>query len=178
MAEPPERGAAALLFAAVPLRCYVGGMKTGDKAPDFTLPTQQGSNFNLGEALQKGSVVLYFYPFDETPGCTAEACSFRDAYETFKDAGAQVVGISSDSTEKHQKFATNHRLPFTLLSDTGGKIRKLYGVSNGLGVLPGRVTFVIDPKGVVRHVFNSQFNATRHVTEALGVVKQLQPTAP
>lgn len=150
-------------------------IKVGDRAPDFTLPKQDGSAVALNELLQKGNVVLYFYPRDETPGCTAEACSFRDSYEEFKEAGAEVVGVSSDSTESHQSFAGHHRLPFTLLSDAGGEVRKLYGVKgNLLGMIPGRVTFVIDRHGVVRHVFNSLTNATKHVTEALGVLKQLQ----
>lgn len=149
-------------------------IKTGDRAPDFSLPKQDGTPVQLQELLQKAAVVLYFYPKDDTPGCTKEACSFRDSYEAFKDAGAEVVGISSQSAASHEAFAAKHRLPFTLLADEGGKVRRQYGVPSTLGLLPGRVTYVIDRKGVVRHVFNSQINATRHVTEALGIVKQLQ----
>ncbi|HZI03377.1 MAG TPA: peroxiredoxin [Archangium sp.] len=149
-------------------------IKTGDQAPDFSLPKQDGTPVQLQELLQKAAVVLYFYPKDDTPGCTKEACSFRDSYEAFKDAGAEVVGISSQSAASHEAFAAKHRLPFTLLADEGGKVRRQYGVPSTLGLLPGRVTYVIDRKGVVRHVFNSQINATRHVTEALGIVKQLQ----
>jgi peroxiredoxin Q/BCP len=141
-------------------------------APDFTLPKQDGSSVSLKELLAKGAVVLYFYPKDDTPGCTVEACSFRDAYEDFKDAGAEVVGISSDSAGSHRAFADKHRLPFTLVSDAGGKVRKLYGVPSTLGLLPGRVTYVIDAGGVVRHVFNSQLNVGKHVTEALEVLKK------
>ncbi|HZH16790.1 MAG TPA: peroxiredoxin [Archangium sp.] len=148
-------------------------IKTGDQAPDFSLPKQDGTPVQLQELLQKAAVVLYFYPKDDTPGCTKEACSFRDSYEAFKDAGAEVVGISSQSAASHEAFAAKHRLPFTLLADEGGKVRRQYGVPSTLGLLPGRVTYVIDRKGVVRHVFNSQINATRHVTEALGIVKQL-----
>ncbi|WP_375765784.1 peroxiredoxin [Archangium gephyra] len=149
-------------------------IKTGDQAPDFSLPKQDGTSVQLKDLLQKAAVVLYFYPKDDTPGCTKEACSFRDSYEAFKDAGAEVVGISSQSAASHEAFAAKYRLPFTLLADEGGTVRRQYGVPSTLGLLPGRVTYVIDRKGIVRHVFNSQLNATRHVTEALGIVKQLQ----
>jgi peroxiredoxin Q/BCP len=147
------------------------GIKVGDRAPDFTLPDASGKDVSLA-GLGGKPVVLYFYPKDDTPGCTKEACSFRDQYEDFRDAGAQVVGVSSDSTASHAKFAARHKLPFTLLSDAGGRVRKLYGVPATLGLLPGRVTFVIDAGGVVRHVFNSQLDATRHVSEALAVLRK------
>jgi peroxiredoxin Q/BCP len=143
----------------------------GDRAPDFTLPNQDGAEVALHDLLKTSAVVLYFYPKDDTPGCTAEACSFRDSYEVFKDAGAEVVGISSDSAADHQAFAKKHRLPFTLVSDAGGKVRKLYGVPSTLGLLPGRVTYVIDRAGIVRRVFNSQLRATKHVQEALAMLK-------
>ena len=146
------------------------GVEVGDTAPDFTLPDATGKDISLA-ALRGRPVVLYFYPKDDTPGCTKEACTFRDQFEDFREAGAEVVGVSSDSSESHKKFATRYKLPFTLLSDRGGKVRKLYGVPATLGLLPGRVTFVIDAGGVVRHVFNSQLDATRHVSEALGVLQ-------
>jgi peroxiredoxin Q/BCP len=152
------------------------GIRVGDTAPDFTLPKQDGSSFTLKAVLGQKAVVLYFYPKDDTPGCTAEACSFRDAYEDFKEAGAEVVGISSDAADAHRAFADKHRLPFTLVSDAGGKVRKLYGVPSTLGLLPGRVTYVIDAGGVVRHVFNSQLNPTKHVREALDVLKARKPS--
>jgi peroxiredoxin Q/BCP len=149
------------------------GIRVGDTAPDFTLPKQDGSPVKLEELLRKGPVVLYFYPKDDTPGCTVEACSFRDAYEDFKAAGAEVVGVSSDSAGAHQVFADKYRLPFTLVSDVGGKVRKLYGVPGSLlGLIPGRVTYVIDAGGVVRHVFNSQLSPAKHVREALEVLKR------
>ncbi len=105
--------------------------------------------------------------------CTKEACSFRDAYEDFVQAGAVVVGVSSDSVESHQGFASGYRLPFALLSDLSRSLRKSFGVPKTLGSLPGRVTYVIDKEGVVRHVFKSQFAADRHVAEALTLVRQL-----
>ena len=143
----------------------------GQRAPDFTLPDANGKDVRLADLSGK-PVVLYFYPKDDTPGCTKEACSFRDQYQDFQDAGAVVIGVSSDSSESHRKFAAKHRLPFTLLADRGGRVRRLYGVPATLGLLPGRVTFVIDAGGVVRHVFNSQLDATRHVAEALGTLRR------
>lgn len=146
----------------------------GDTAPDFTLPSQSGEPVSLKDFMGKKSVVLYFYPKDDTPGCTAEACAFRDTYEVFKDAGAEVIGVSDDSPTSHQKFATKHKLPFTLVSDTGSKLRKLYGVPSTLGILPGRVTYVIDKGGIVRHIFNSQLNFKGHVEESLKTLQSLQ----
>ena len=150
------------------------GIQVGDKAPDFTLPSQSGDPVRLYDRLGDHVVVLYFYPKDETPGCTAEACAFRDSYEAFTDAGAEVIGVSSDSAGSHASFADHHRLPFTLLSDRGGRVRKSYGVPTVLGVVPGRVTYVIDQSGTVRHVFNSMSNIGRHVGDALDVVRRLQ----
>jgi thioredoxin-dependent peroxiredoxin len=145
----------------------------GDAAPDFTAQSHTGQQVSLADYRGKNVVVLYFYPKDETTICTKEACSFRDAFEDFIHVGAVVIGVSSDSAESHQKFAAHHRLPFVLLSDEGGSLRKAFGVPKTLGVMPGRVTYVIDKEGVVRHIFNSQFSADRHVSEALNIVRQL-----
>jgi peroxiredoxin Q/BCP len=142
------------------------GVKVGEQAPDFALSDAHGRTVRLSE-LRGKPVVLYFYPKDDTPGCTKEACGFRDQYEEFQRLGAEVLGVSSDSSASHQRFAAKHRLPFTLLADQGGAVRRLYGVPATLGLLPGRVTFVIDRQGVVRHVLNSQLEAKRHVAEAL-----------
>ena len=140
----------------------------GDVAPDFDLPSADGP---VRLADQRGKwVVLYFYPADNTPGCTAEACSFRDSHEDFVDAGAVVLGVSSDSTESHVKFAEKHNLPFTLLSDEDGGLRKTYGVKKSMGLLPGRVTYVIDPEGIVRKIFSNQLNAKKHIGEALSAI--------
>ncbi|PPT07334.1 Alkyl hydroperoxide reductase subunit C-like protein [Geitlerinema sp. FC II] len=140
-------------------------------APDFTLPSQSGKSVSLSDFRGKKAVVLYFYPKDDTPGCTAESCAFRDRYETFTNAGAEVIGISGDSVSSHRQFASKHSLPFTLLSDSGDRVRKLYGVPATLWVLPGRVTYVIDKDGVVRHIFNSQLDFQGHVNESMEILK-------
>ena len=148
-------------------------LKPGDTAPDFTLPDQRGAPVSLGAFKGKRAVVLYFYPRDETRGCTAEACKFRDDFEVFRDAGAEVIGVSSDSVRSHAAFAEHHRLPFTLLADVDGAVRRSYGVERQMLLVPGRTTFVIDRLGVIRHVFSQLFDATRHVDEALSVVRSL-----
>ena len=146
---------------------------TGDVAPDFTLPSQSGEMVRLWDLLAQRNVVLYFYSKNETPICTAQACAFRDSYEVFTKAGAEVVGISSDSTTSHTRFASNYQLPFILLSDRRREVRRRYGVPNTMRTLPGRATYVIDREGIVHHVFSSQFNAARHVTEALSTLQKL-----
>ena len=150
-----------------------GKVKVGDVAPDFTLPSQTGNMVSLKNFLGKNNIVLYFYPKDNTPGCTTEACSFRDSYEVFRDAGADVIGVSSDTPESHQQFAKQHHLPFTLLSDIHGDTRKLYGVPTTFGLLPGRVTYIIDKQGIVRHIFSSQFTPEKHITEALKTLQTI-----
>ncbi|GCF09461.1 peroxiredoxin [Dictyobacter arantiisoli] len=146
-------------------------INVGDKAPDFTLSTQTGTSVSLKDYLGEKAIVLYFYPKDDTPGCTTEACAFRDSYEVFKHAGAEVLGISSDSVAAHQKFSTKYHLPFILLSDPRGVARKLFGVPPTFGLLPGRVTYVIDKEGIVRHIFSSQFAVEKHIEEALNTLK-------
>ena len=139
----------------------------GSKAPDFTLPSQSGKMLSLNDFIGERPVVLFFYPKDDTPGCTKQACVFRDNYEVFKKRDAEVIGISSDSIESHRGFAAKHDLPYTLLSDEDKKVRKLYGVPNTLGLFPGRVTYIIDREGIVRHVFSSQLGVEKHVEEAI-----------
>lgn len=145
----------------------------GSLAPGFRLQTSTGEYVSLEDFSGKKNVVVYFYPKDFTKGCTAEACEFRDSYEAFKNLGAEVIGISSDNEKSHQAFASEHKLPFILLSDPGGSARKSYGVKKSFGIVPGRVSFVIDKDGIVRHVFSSQSRATAHVREALAVLKSL-----
>ena len=115
----------------------------------------------------KNGNVLFFYPKDDTPGCTKEACAFRDEYKQFSELDTEVIGISSDSVESHKRFAKKHKLPFTLLSDRREKVRRLYDVPNTFGLFPGRVTYVIDQEGIVRQVFSSQIGVERHVQQAL-----------
>jgi len=148
----------------------------GDEAPKFTLPDGDGTPFVLADALGAGPIVLFFYPGDFTPICTAESCSFRDSHQDFVTAGARVVGVSGDGVERHRDFAAAHGLPYTLLSDEDGAVRKLYGATTMFGMVPGRVTFVIDGDGVVQHVFSSQLASERHVQEALAVVRRLAET--
>jgi thioredoxin-dependent peroxiredoxin len=152
----------------------MAGIKAGDKAPDFTLPSQAGEPVRLYDRLGERVVVLYFYPKDDTRGCTAEACAFRDSFEVFTEAGAEVIGVSSDSVDSHAAFAGKYDLPFTLLSDKGGQVRKSYGVQAVVGLIPGRVTYVIDREGTVRHSFNSMTNIGQHISDALRVVRKLQ----
>ena len=154
-------------------------LKPGDTLPELTLPGA-GGPVRLASLLGPRALVIYFYPKDDTPGCTVEACSFRDSHEAFATAGATVVGISEDDAASHEKFKAKHRLPFTLLSDPGGAAARAFGVKKSfLGLLPGRVTFVFDSRGVVQHAFDSQLRASAHVSEALGVVERLaRATAP
>jgi thioredoxin-dependent peroxiredoxin len=152
-------------------------LEPGDRMPDLTLPGPAGQAVRLHEYVGKKTLVVYFYPKDETPGCTAEACGFRDAYQDFTSAGAEVIGISADSVASHEAFASHHRLPFVLLSDPDGAARTGFGVKKTFGLLPGRVTFVVDREGIIRHVFESQLRAGKHVREALAVVQQLEQRA-
>ncbi len=154
-----------------------GKVRVGDPAPNFTLPSQTGNTVSLSDFIGKKVIILYFYPKDDTPGCTTEACAFRDSYEDFKDAGAEVIGVSSDSEESHRRFAEKHRLPFILLSDGNGAVRKRYGVPATFGLLPGRVTYVIDKQGIVRHIFSSQFAPERHIAEAIKTLQALDESA-
>src|SRR4051794_5645668 len=148
-------------------------VQVGDRAPDFRLPALRGGELALSDFRGKKNVVLFFYPRDESPGCTVEACTFRDSYESFVEAGAEVIGISSDSLDAHTSFATRHRLPMQLVSDAGGKVRAQYGVKSTLGILPGRETFIVDKEGIVRHVFRSQLRVKNHVAESLAVLRTL-----
>lgn len=146
----------------------------GDQAPDFELLNQRDETVSLSHYLGKKNIVLYFYPKDETPGCIKEACGFRDNYEAFQEAGAEVMGVSGDSVNSHKLFALSRRLPFQLLSDPKNKIRKLYGVSGDFfGLTPGRETFVIDKEGVIQMRFSSQFQIDQHIEDAIRTVRKL-----
>lgn len=149
----------------------VAKVNKGSVPPSFTLKDQDGRNVNLSKFKGK-PVVVYFYPADETPGCTKQACAFRDSYEKFKKAGAEVVGISGDDPSSHKAFAKKYRLPYTLLSDEGNKVRKEWGVPADLfGTLPGRQTYVLDKNGVVQLIYNNQFQPEKHIDETLKFLK-------
>jgi peroxiredoxin Q/BCP len=148
-------------------------LEVGDKIPNFSAKDSYGNDFESNSIIGKKPVVLYFYPKDNTPGCTAQACSFRDQYEDFKDLGADVIGISSDSESSHQKFTKQYNLPFMLLSDSDKKLRNLFGVKTNLfGLLPGRVTYVIDKNGIIKLIFDSLVS-TNHIPKALNMIKKL-----
>lgn len=148
-------------------------IQIGDKLPHFTALTQDGASFDNKSVLQK-PVVIYFYPKDNTPGCTAQACSFRDAYQDFQDLGAEVIGVSSDSVRSHQNFKNKYKLPFVLLSDADRKLRKLFGVPTAFfGFLPGRVTYVFDDSGICIYIFDS-LSAKGHMAEALQALQSAQ----
>lgn len=148
-------------------------LNKNDKAPDFALKDQHGHLFSLKENLGKKILVIYFYPKDFTPGCTREACSFRDQYEVFLEAGAEVIGISSDSETKHLKFSKQYQLPFRLLADPGGSVRNKFGVkSNLFGLIPGRATFVVGKDGKIALAFQS-LQPDPHIDLALKTIKKL-----
>ena len=150
-------------------------LNVGDKAPDFNLKDQDGKMVSSASIYGKEIVVLYFYPKDDTPGCTKEACSFRDNFTAFTDAGVRVIGVSADSPKSHKAFANKYNLPYTLLSDSKNELRKAFGVKGDIfGLIPGRVTFVIDKQGVIRHMFDSQAQAEKHIEESLKAIKELQ----
>lgn len=145
--------------------------KIGDRLPHFSAKDTNGNDFDSKNYIGKQPLVVYFYPKDDTPGCTAQACSFRDNYQDFKDLGTEVIGISSDTVQSHIKFKSKFDLPFILLSDSNKKLRKLFGVQNSLFILPGRETFVIDKNGIILLVFNSM-SSEIHITKALSVLKK------
>ena len=154
--------------------CKKKAVAIGDVAPDFNLPSQVGKPVALNEYRGKKNVVLYFYPKDDTYNCIVESSEFRDLYKEFDKKNTEVIGVSSDSPDSHVKFAKKYNLPFPLLSDSENNVRELYGVQATLGFIPGRVTFVIDKKGMVRHVFNSQFDPKSHVSQALNVLNTVE----
>jgi len=167
---------ALLILNAVSCAPSVNNMKQvqkGSTVPQFALPDQNGKLFDITTVLGKKNLVIYFYPKDDSPGCTKEACTFRDQYEVFQEADAEIIGISSDDVESHRRFAEKYRLTYTLLSDEDGKVRKLFRVPSDLfGILPGRVTYVINKQGIVVHTFDSQLQAEKHIEEALAALKR------
>ncbi|HOT26537.1 MAG TPA: peroxiredoxin [Candidatus Ozemobacteraceae bacterium] len=150
-------------------------MNVGDRAPEFTLNDQDGKPVSLADFRGRQTVVVFFYPKDESPVCTIEACGFRDMTPSFTEVGAAVLGISSDNSEKHRAFADQYRLSFPLLADTDGAVRRAFGVPSTLWLFPGRVTYVIDRDGIVRMVYDSPIRAQQHVERALEAARSLAP---
>lgn len=148
-------------------------LEEGQLAPDFALPNHRGETIRLSDYRNKKAVVLYFYPKDFTPGCTVQCSAFRENYDQILEAGAEVIGVSSDDQSTHARFAAKMNVPFQLLSDEGGKLRKAFKVPATFGLMPGRVTYVIDKQGVVRKVFSSQFKPATHVTMALSTLRTI-----
>lgn len=166
-----------LLIGFLFIKCKSKAQKSlvvGDIIPEFQLLTQDGTNFNSADIVGKQAMVIYFYPKDDTPGCTKEACKFRDEFEVFSDLNTTVIGISSDDVASHKAFAEKYNLPFTLLADTDKEVRKLFGVPGfGAGLIPGRVTYIVDKKGVLQYVFNNMSEAEKHIDKALEILKSL-----
>jgi thioredoxin-dependent peroxiredoxin len=150
-------------------------LRVGDSIPLFSLPDQDGNKFNIKHLVLKKALVIYFYPKDESSGCTRQACAFRDHYQDFIDAGAEVIGISSDNEQSHGNFADHHQLPFVLLSDKDNAVRNLFGVPTDLlGILPGRVTYIINQQGIISYIFNSQLQIDKHISESLRILHSLK----
>ncbi|WP_271770077.1 peroxiredoxin [Aquimarina algiphila] len=149
------------------------GLKVGDKVPEFSAVRDNGEDFQSSDIIGKEAVVIYFYPKNFTPGCTKEACDFRDSYADFKSLGAEVIGVSSDGIKSHTRFKKKYNLPYTFLSDSKGKLKRLFGVkSELLGLLPGRETYVIDKEGIVQLKFNSM-NASKHLGKVIAKIKEI-----
>lgn len=159
--------------SAAQFKRYFMSIKIGNPAPDFTLPSQNGEKISLSQFKGKKNVVLFFYHKDNTAICTKEACSFRDSYEIFKKESAEVIGVSRDDIASHKNFAGQYKLPFILLSDVNANVHKTYDVMSGFGLIPGRVTFVIDKKGIVRHSFSGILKSSEHIEESLKILKTL-----
>ena len=148
-------------------------LKVGSKIPDFSLADQSGKIRSIKE-LKGKPFVLFFYPKDDTPGCTIEACGFRDKYDLFKVLGAEVWGISNGEASSHLDFAKKNNLPYPLLCDQNNLIRRKFGVPKFLGLLEGRVTYVVDSQGILKHIFEDLLNGPAHIKEALKILKEIQ----
>lgn len=152
-------------------------MDIGNKIPRIKLKNQSGESQNLLSEMGENGLIIFFYPKDNTYGCTREACAFRDHYGDLQKNGYGVIGISHDDTKSHQKFATAHNLPFTLLSDSDNKARKAFGLKKSLfGLLAARVTFLVNHEGIVIHKFNSQIQFKKHLTEMVKMIRMANKT--
>ena len=148
-------------------------LKVGDKCPSFSLNNQKGEKIDISNIIGSKNILIYFYPKDETYGCTQQACSFRDAYDEFLEYDCEVFGISSDDKKSHDNFSNKHNLNFDILSDVNNEVRNMFGVPRSLfGLVSGRVTYLVDKKGEIVWIFNSQINAKKHIEEALSFLKK------
>ena len=147
-------------------------LKVGNKIPSFSLKDQNG-NKRTSDKFNK-PLVLFFYPKDDTPGCTIEACGFRDKYDLFKILGAEVWGISNGNSQSHLQFANKNKLQYPLLCDRDNTLRKKFGVPKKLGFIEGRVTYIIDSNGIIIHIFEDLLNGPAHIKEAIRALKMLQ----
>ena len=146
----------------------------GDTCPSFSLQNQDGVTININDFIGTKNVIIYFYPKDNTAGCTKEACSFRDAMQDLNNLDCEVVGISADNVASHKAFANQFRLTFNLLSDVGNSVRKSFKVpANLFGLIPGRVTYIVNKEGKVIHIINSQMNPDKHIKETIEIISTL-----
>ena len=150
-------------------------LRAGDRLPSFNLLDQDGEQRSSDE-LAGRPLVLFFYPKDDTPGCTIEACSFRDNHKALTELGAVVWGVSADDAVSHRRFANRHSLAYPLLCDTNNALRKRLGVPRAMGLLPGRVTYVVDGDGIIRHIIENLLDGPAHVRESLRVIRSLAST--
>lgn len=164
-----------LLILSMKIFAQSNGVEKGTLLPTFKLQDENGNWVDSQELKGKSYLVVYFYPKDDTPGCTKEACSFRDNYDEFEEYNARIIGISSDDVASHKKFKTKHNLPYTLLADVDKTVRKQFDVPADLfGLIPGRVTYIFDLEGNCIHIFDSQMSPLKHISESLEVIKEHQ----
>lgn len=177
---PPTAGGTRFGLTRVAIPDFFPAMASslgpGDQAPLIAVRDGEGVE-RRSDQLDGAPLVLFFYPKDDTPGCTAEACAFRDSYSDLRALGAEVWGVSGDGAESHRRFAARHNLPFPLLVDQGNGLRRAFGVPSVLGLLPGRVTYVIDGQGIIQHVFNNLLDGAAHRREAIAALESLHATA-
>ena len=147
-------------------------LKVGDRIPSFSLK-DQNEKLRTSDKFNK-PLVLFFYPKDDSPGCTIEACGFRDKYDLFKILGAEVWGISNGNSQSHLEFANKNKLPYPLLCDINNILRRKFGVPKKLGFIEGRVTYIIDSNGIIIHIFEDLLNGPAHIKEAVRALKELQ----
>ena len=148
-------------------------LQVGDPIPNFSLIDQMGK-YRTNKEFRGRTLVLFFYPKDDTPGCTIEVCGFRDKYELFKILGASVCGINNGNEESHFVFSNKNKLQYPLLYDKNNLLRNTFGVSKFLGILDGRVTYIIDSEGIIRHIYEDFLDGSAHIKETIKILKEIQ----